>query len=518
MIDDLAMFRRFCAGLPNFFRNTIDLQQARVLLKDQYRVREQSFLATIAGAVYARSESPYRKLLAWAGAQLGDVQSLVKHDGIESALGRLKDAGVYLTFDEFKGRKPILRPGLEIAVRAEDFDNPVLEPHFEALTGGSSGVRRRLTIDFALLEHDAAAHWMILSAFDIAERPFAVWRPVPPGGAGVKRALLHEKTGHRLDRWFSQNDTRLSLASVKSHIFLQSALVSSRIWGLGLPSPIHAPIERASIVAEWLEEQRLAGSGGHVDTNVSCAVRLCQAAKDSGADVSGAFFRLGGEPLTDEKAALFREAGCRVACNYTLSEAGTIGVGCADPVGFDDVHVLTDKMCVLQGGPAGAMALYLTCLLPNSPKLLINVESGDSAVMETRRCSCEVGELGFHQHLRHIRSYEKLTSEGMQFMGSDLLDLVERVLPQAFGGNATDYQFVEEDVGGLTRVSVFVHPRLGGIEESAVLRCILEKLGSHSRGDRMMAERWQHAKTLRLVRQAPLTTGASKVLALHVRR
>ena len=41
----------------------------------------------------------------------------VRKDGVETTLGKLYDAGVYVTGDEFKGRKPIRRGALEFPVR-----------------------------------------------------------------------------------------------------------------------------------------------------------------------------------------------------------------------------------------------------------------------------------------------------------------------------------------------------------------------------------------------------------------
>jgi hypothetical protein len=149
---------------------------------------------------------------------------------------------------------------------------------------------------------------------------------------------------------------------------------------------------------------------------------------------------------------------------------------------------------------------------------MLNVDSGDCGVLETRRCACPFGQLGFQRHIHSLRSYEKLTSEGMQFLGLDFLTLFEEILPRTFGGNPTDYQFVEDDREGLPQVSLFVSPRLGPLDERQLVQTVLSFLGSRSRGDRMMAERWQQGRTLEVVRQDPLTTPASKILALHVRR
>ena len=82
---------------------------------------------------------------------------------------------------------------------------------------------------------------------------------------------------------------------------------------------------------------------------------------------------------------------------------------------------------------------------------MINVESDDYGVLVKRDCGCPFGSLGFDQHLHGIRSYDKLTSEGMTFLGGELITLVEEILPARFGGHPTDYQFVEEEEGGLKR-------------------------------------------------------------------
>jgi hypothetical protein len=73
---------------------------------------------------------------------------MVQRDGLEAALSRLHDAGVYVTLEEFKGRAPICRPGLEFEVSERDFDNPLLTAHYEGLTGGSRGGGSRVAIDF----------------------------------------------------------------------------------------------------------------------------------------------------------------------------------------------------------------------------------------------------------------------------------------------------------------------------------------------------------------------------------
>jgi hypothetical protein len=147
---------------------------------------------------------------------------------------------------------------------------------------------------------------------------------------------------------------------------------------------------------------------------------------------------------------------------------------------------------------------------------MLNVESDDYGRLECRPCECLWGKLGFEQHLSDIRSYDKLTSEGMTFLGSELVALVEDMLPEQFGGNPTDYQFVEEEEGGLPKISVIVSPRVGTINEEAVIGAVLNWLGSYPGCKTMMADLWKDGRTVRVIRREPFATRAAKILPLHI--
>jgi len=82
-----------------------------------------------------------------------DIVRMIRQLGVEETLAQLYEAGVYVTLDEFKGRCPIQRPGLQFAVRPPDFDNPLLARHYEARSSGSRGVGTRVIIDLDLLTH-----------------------------------------------------------------------------------------------------------------------------------------------------------------------------------------------------------------------------------------------------------------------------------------------------------------------------------------------------------------------------
>jgi hypothetical protein len=145
---------------------------------------------------------------------------------------------------------------------------------------------------------------------------------------------------------------------------------------------------------------------------------------------------------------------------------------------------------------------------------MINVESGDYAQVEQFDCGCSFAELGFLTHIHGIRSYEKLSGAGVHFTGQVLMDILEDVLPAHYGGDPTDYQFVEDEVDGLPVVWLLVHPRRGEIDEAEAARTVLAALAARGTADSMMAGFWRQGEVLKVKRQAPLANATGKILAL----
>jgi hypothetical protein len=450
ILHDIRMSARFLRGLGPFLRETIDAAEGRARLVRQLRDRGPSLLQLVRDAIYAEPSSPYLALLRHAGVEYGDLARLVETEGVEGALGRLHAAGVHVTLDEVKGRRPIRRGSLEVATSPASFVNPLPSRSFAARTGGSRGPGRRLLIDLDLIAHESCYEQVIATALGLHDRPKAIWRPVPPGTAGVKAALRGAKIGAPFARWFSQSPIR-SAAEWQHTLFTSAAGATARWHGRRLPAPEYVPVGRADLVAAWLAACRAAGTPGLVDTNAASAVRVCLAAETGGLAIDGSLFRVGGEPYSPGKAAVLARTGCRAFTHYSMSEVGRIANACARPAALDEVHVALDKVAIIQRPPGGSPAagagpaIFLTTLIRSTPTVMLNVEAGDYATTTSRECGCAWQALGFTQHLQDIGSYEKLTTEGMHFLGSDLVDFLEGVLPAEFGGGPTDYQLIESE-------------------------------------------------------------------------
>src|SRR5687768_2930776 len=108
----VGSYLKFLAGVPAFLRRPpMTVEEAKATIRADFARRDQVFMDSLGHAVFGHPRSPYLPLLRMAGCELGDIRSLVSSDGIEATLHRLRAEGVYVSFEEFKGRRPIERSG-----------------------------------------------------------------------------------------------------------------------------------------------------------------------------------------------------------------------------------------------------------------------------------------------------------------------------------------------------------------------------------------------------------------------
>jgi hypothetical protein len=511
-------------GLGRFLRHRIGLEPARQRIREQLARRDRTFLDVLERGVYARPHSPYRRLLDHAGIRLADVEALVGALGLEGALSRLYDEGVYLSLEEVRARTPVRRGSLEFSISETDLDNPLLEAYFEGVSSGSRSGGRPVYIDFRRLEYEACYLWQFLETHGLVGRPTALWRPGPPDTTGLNNLLRYRKIGAPLERWFSQSSPRPLAHGLRPTVLLSSTLLTGWLVFRPLHRPLYVPRGRAVTVARWLADKRARGTPGCVDTSASGATRVCLDALEHGLDIRGSVFVVTGEPFTPAKASVLARAGTRGVDRYSLTEVGNVAFACGNPSALDDMHFAADKVAAIQRdkvmGERGERVptLIYTTLLPTASRLMLNTESGDYGELVDRDCGCLLERLGLKTHLMGLGSYEKLTSEGVSFMRRELVHLIEVALPTRFGGHPTDYQLVEEEEAGLPRVSILVAPSVGAIDERALIATVLEVLGGYYADGPRMANHWRQGQTLRVVRREPFASGSRKILPLHVIR
>jgi hypothetical protein len=522
--SNLKTYLQLVFELRRFLREPLSLEQCKEIVKRRLEEREKNFIGVAKRTIYENERSPYLKLLGHAGCEFGDFRGSILREGIEKTLEELRASGVYLTYDEFKGRREVVRNGKTFKFEQSDFNNPILSHHLTIQTGGTTGKGVEVPVGFDLIAQTAVYRALLFDIHELREIPFALWFPILPGSAGLAQSLANAKIGLLPSKWFSQVDREYIKPSFKHKLRTNGFLYVGRIFGTRFPKPEYVDLNNAGKVAAWAAKMTKEYPGCCIATYPSSAVRICLAAIDRGLCIEGLKFIVSGEPLTTAKHKKIRSTGADTITQYTSTETWTIGFGCAKPQKRDEVHFFKDSLALIQHerkiplAESTVNAFLFTSLLPRAPKILLNVEIGDYGTVNSRKCGCGYEDLGFKDHIYSIRSFEKLTSEGMNLAEADLTRIIDEVLPQKFGGDSTDYQIVEEeDEKGLTRLNIIASPRIGEISERELLNTVLSEL-KPGKSKALIPEIFFQVETFRVKRTYPISTKMGKILPLHIQR
>lgn len=519
--SELLAFARFLGGLPRFLRRRMTLPEALAIVQERLRSRETNFLTVLERGVFANPTSPYRALLWMAGCTLNDIRELVSKEGLEGTLERLRQHGVYVSFEEFKGLQPIVRGSLTIDATPADFDNPAAGRYYTTTTGGSTGVGRRVQLDLEHMEALLPGRILVRHVHGVRGVPAATWSDLPPGG-GLKGVLLHAAAGEEATHWFcAQPIEGPNGPPLRYRVATHAALIIARAAGAKVSSPQYVPFDQAVVLAQWAADQVQHTRACTIQASVSRILRIAIAAKDYNIDLTGAVLRGNGEPPTPAKVSKIVSTGAIFRSSYAFSEIGTVGSSCVRATGPNDQHFMQDHLAMIQasrsvpGFDIEVPAFCFTSLLTSAPKLLFNVESDDYGTVDTRPCGCEWEALGFPHHIREIRSFRKLTGEGVTLVGSDIERILDDLLPAQFGGSALDYQFAEEeDERGFTRLTLRVAPAIVLGDEAKAVEFVLRSLEQAGGAAAVAQSMWRQAGTLRIRREVPIMTRRGKLMPL----
>jgi hypothetical protein len=526
VIGEILGYLRFCRGLNGFLNETVSVDKCRGTIAERHRRRGETFLGLLGKKELSIDGSPYRRLFDAVGLSIDDVKLMVPRLGVEGTLEELAKRGAYITVDEFKGRSDCSRNGKVFRFKESDFDNMSLQAGYAATSGGTRSRGTRVFMDFGTIESQTVPWSIMLETNRLQDKPCIVWYPA---ALGVTVSLVNIKVGKAPIRWFSQVDWTFqphnaTLGKPRDKLMVATTGIIAKIHGIRFPWPTYVPFEGISnVVGAILGAVREQG-GVYVPTYPSSALRAAKFARENGKSLEGVTFLVAGEPLTEAKKREIESSGAKVFPQYASTEVGMISFGCANPVKSDDTHLLTDSIVLVQHqrnvkGYGDVNSSLMTSLLPYASKLLLNVEMGDTGVLETRDCGCGWERVGLKTHLHTIRSFEKLTGEGMTFLRADLVRIIEEVLSQKFGGSMTDYQLLEhEDESGLTKMSLLISPDLKGVDEQEVLETIHAELRTKGRdggSSNVSVDIWEQAKTLTIKREYPKRTLVGKIFSFQ---
>lgn len=527
----MRKYIRFLFGVRKFLKERIQPQQALELaaktLRERLIYREKNFLNLIEKGIFGYSKSPYLQLLSNKKIKFLDIKQWVEKDGIESVLKKLYTEGIYFTVDEFKGKIEVIRNGLRFKCNESEFDNPFLSPAYEVRSGATRSAGTRIRIDFDYLVQRCFYDAFLLNMHGVLTSPIANWFPIFPGAPGINSSLRLARIGNPPKKWFSQVEKTRIKVNWEKRWGINYIFFISKISGVPIAKSEFISLNNAYDVARWASVTLDHHPNCVVYTFASSAVRVCMAANENNLNLKGAKFLVTGETLTSQKKREIESVGAKAIPVYGISEAGVVGAGCNQNYSESDhCHTYKDTIAIINykykvsHTDAEVDSLLFTSFIYESPKLLLNVGMGDYGIVTKKTCECSFGKLGFDTHISNIRSYEKLTGEGVTFVDTDFIRIIEKDLPIKFGGQSTDYQLVEkEDIRGLTRLNLLVSPRLGDVNEKAIEDTFVKLLkfseDSPESWSQSGSEMWSQARTIRVKREYPIPTIRGKILPFH---
>lgn len=505
---DLVGYLRFVRGLPAFLQRTISPEEARSRIQAAVRNRQARFLRMLELSVYGNDRSPYLRLMRHAGCELEDVRRSVRSDGLEGALGSLRRAGVYIGWDEFKGRDDCRRGSFRSRFEEHDFDNPVVRGHYEVSSGGSSGRPTRMRIDLDNLE-ESCVNWAVwFAANGWLGRPLIFWTPTHTGMAN--RYLRCAKFGMRYTSWYATTTMTASRDRLRAALVHEAARFAG-----GFEASLPGPIDDPARIGEPLLALSASGKAPVVNTAPSSAALLSEWALSRGASLEGVDFILGAEPVTAERRRAIEASGAKAFATYGTSEGGWIAAAFPGSAGVDEVQLFMDAYAVAPlSDQAETNPLLFTSLRQANPKVLLNADIGDAGRI-TGHQSETAAALGYRFSLSEIRSYRKITAWGVTLAVADLYPILERALPERLGGGPTDYQLVEElEAGRSARLVLRIRPGATSAPDGEIRRAFLDEISRKASYYQFMLRVLEQADSLQLARQSPLATAGGKYLAV----
>ena len=518
MIREMVYYARMALGIRALVRQKVPADPMAEFEQQMAR-RQEHFLDLAQRIVFANQAHPYHELFRIAGCTHPDLIAEVERAGLEPTLEKLAAEGVYLTHDEFKGKTPLVRGGREIPCTPEILLNPLVRAHMRSPSSGSRSSGTMTPKSTQFMRYRDAYHHLQWREFDLGSRTHLQVRPILPSTMGFGNNLRNVRMGRPPAKWFTQADRLHQYGHYRAMTHFLVRMAGSM--GAAIPLPEYLPGNDFTPVARWIAERKQQGLKCAMRSYVSPAVRVAAEAQDAGLDISGTLFLVDGEALTESKQATIEAAGCEAFPKYAASEVGSIGSACRQMRSGNTVHVHREAVAVISRRKRAPLSdvevnsLMFTNLLPFAARFLINAEMDDAGILEPANCDCEFSRAGMHMQIRGVYSYGKLTGQGITLMGSDLLRILEKALPNRFGGAPGDYQLVEYEGGCQTQVELRISPRVGARTPDAARDFLLSEIRA-CYGGALASRVWTHSGGLKAVIAEPFATRTGKVLALHL--
>jgi hypothetical protein len=100
----------------------------------------------------------------------------------------------------------------------------------------------------------------------------------------------------------------------------------------------------------------------------------------------------------------------------------------------------------------------------------------------------------------------------MTFFDSDLLGVLEEILPARFGGGPTDYQLIEDATpDGRSALCLVIAPSVGAVDPAAVEAAFLDAISARGDAAKVMGMAWRRAAVVHIERRRPTVADSGKI-------
>jgi hypothetical protein len=516
MLSEVFKYGKMLGAVYKHLRSPVESDPESVVRKCMEQ-REENFLAHVA-TVTQKPEHPYAQMFKLAGCSYADLEASVRRDGVESTLEKLLREGVYLTHDEFRGKREIVRSGRHIPALLSVWNNPASKGGYVQSSSGTSGRSVTTRGSIANIRLGESLQLLFLRELKVSNGGRVIVAPVLPGG-GLLTAIFVGRLAGGLDRWYATGG--VTWRNLHYRFVTRLLLAEMRFLGLRVPYPTYLKQNDFLAAAEYIKERVDAGDFVGLSGFVSAVARVAAAAVSNALDLTGCSAITGGEALTDAKRKVIESAGITAYSSYGSTDFGGFGMPCSQMNKGNCVHISKHAIALVSRPQESAWtneavhSLYATSILPQSPRIFINAEIGDTGVIEPATCDCSFSKLGFDLQVRDMAAIGMVTAQGITIEVSELVPLLEEVLPARFGGHPGDYQLHEREAGAQTEIVLRIRPGVSTVAPGEILKHFLAEV-KRVYGGSLSVVSWLHSAGIRPELAPPLLAATGKFRAVRL--
>ena len=213
------------SGLREFFREPVTLETANEEIRRALETGAEVSASCPVPGVW-RTGNPYLKLLQIAGVGFLRPTRTCCSARAGKTLEKLAAEGVYLTSEEFRGKKQVVRGGQSFRASPKDF-------RLDDADGGliltqSSGSRNqahRYAVSLNRMAMLSLSTCIFFSAHDLLRYSHAIYDAILPTSGGIRDSLTFAKFGIKADRWFARRVPMNSWPEAMFHQLMTWAIV-----------------------------------------------------------------------------------------------------------------------------------------------------------------------------------------------------------------------------------------------------------------------------------------------------